>query len=140
VIEGTYQVISESYRRMDDVAAWNGTTLNRDEQMALAESAHVLRFADAEGNVETPIRPEQLLGQRRREDSAPDLWTTHNVLQENVIRGGLSAWGRTADGRRRQTTTRQVNNIDGDIKLNRALWLLSQRMAELKGVATARAA
>ena len=27
----------------------------------------------------------------------------------------------------------QVNGIDQDVKLNKALWILSQRMAEMKG-------
>lgn len=51
------------------------------------------------------------------------------------MRGGLHAMGRDANNRARRVTTREVRNIDGDVKLNRALWLLSQRMAELKAAA-----
>ena len=41
-------------------------------------------------------------------------------------------------GRRvRRVSTRAVNGIDQDIKLNKALWVLSQKMVELKGVKTA---
>jgi hypothetical protein len=59
-----------------------------------------------------------------------------NVVQENVIKGGLSAMRR--DGREtRRVTTREVRGIDQDVKLNRALWQLAERMAELKGVRTA---
>jgi hypothetical protein len=96
---------------------------------ALAEAAHVLRFADADGDINTPIRPDQLLIPRRRDDRANDLWTTFNVVQENVIKGGLSAMGRDANGRRRRTTTRQVNGIDQDVRLNKALFVLAERMA-----------
>jgi hypothetical protein len=46
--------------------------------------------------------------------------------------GGLSAWGHDANGHRRRTTTREVKAIDQDVKLNRALWHLAERMAELK--------
>jgi hypothetical protein len=42
------------------------------------------------------------------------------VVQENVIKGGLHGVGR------------DVNGIDQDIKLNKALWLLGERMAALK--------
>jgi hypothetical protein len=30
-------------------------------------------------------------------------------------------------------TTREIKGIDQDVKLNRALWMLAERMAELKG-------
>ena len=32
----------------------------------------------------------------------------------------------------RRITTREVKGIDQDVKLNRALWMLAERMAELK--------
>ncbi|PYD09527.1 DUF945 domain-containing protein, partial [Pseudomonas savastanoi pv. glycinea] len=44
----------------------------------------------------------------------------------NTIKGGLT--GRNKQGRR--TTTRAVNGIDQDVKLNRALWVLAQAMGE----------
>ena len=70
---------------------WSRIALDCDAKAALAASAHALRFGDADGKVATPIRPEQLLTPRRAEDRADDLWTTLNVIQENVMRGGLSA-------------------------------------------------
>jgi len=71
-----------------------------------------------------------------------DLWHTLNVVQENVIRGGLHGTVRGIDpdtNRRtfRRVTTREVRGIDQDVKLNRALWMLAERMAELKGAAIA---
>ena len=136
VIEGSYTVLEESKRALAAADEWAGVTLSRDERMALAESAHVLRFGEAEGGQPaTPIRPEQMLSVRRHEDRAADLWTVTNVIQENAIRGGLTAIGRDADNRRRRVTTRPVNGIDQDVKLNRALWLLGERMAQLKAAA-----
>ena len=135
VIEATFTVLGEAHLTLDKAEAWAGVRLLTDERRALAEAAHVLRFGDAEGNVKTPIQPVQLLQPRRREDQGNDLWNTHNVLQENMIRGGLQNYGTDANGRSRRVTTKGVNNIDGDVKLNRALWLLSQRMADLKKAA-----
>jgi len=132
VIDGSYQVLSESRQAVEAADTWAGITLDRDEQMAMAEAAHVIRFADADGNLETPIAPGQLLQVRRREDEGVDLWHTTNRIQENVIRGGLTAWGRDANNRPRRTTTREVKGIDADVKINRALWLLTERMAALK--------
>ena len=135
VIEGSYTVLEESKRALSAAGAWAGVTLNRDERMAMAEAAHVLRFADAEGETDTPIQAAQLLSTRRHDDTGADLWRTFNVVQENVIRGGLTAIGRDAAGRRRRTTTREVKGIDQDVRLNKALWVLGERMAAIKAAA-----
>ena len=135
VIEGSYTVLEESRRALTAADEWAGVTLNRDEQVAMAEAAHVLRFGDADGETETPIKAAQLLNVRRQADNAPDLWRTFNRVQENVIRGGVTAWGRDANNRPRRVTTREVKGIDQDVRLNRALWVLGERMAALKGAA-----
>jgi hypothetical protein len=62
-----------------------------------------------------------------------DLWTTFNVVQENIIRGGLRGRKRSSNGRMRNMTTRPVKALDRNIKLNQALWVLTEKMAELKG-------
>ena len=63
-----------------------------------------------------------------------------NVAQENALRGGVHGARRDDNGIRRLVTTRAVNGIDGQTTLNRALWALSERMAELKGSPVAQAA
>lgn len=132
VIEGAFTVIEESKAAVEKAEHWGSLRLSHDEKQVMAEAAHVLRFGDSEGNTDTAIEPAQLLRARRTDDRSDNLWLTHNVIQENVIRGGLSAWARDANNRQRRVTTREVRNIDGDVKLNRALWMLSQKMAELK--------
>ncbi len=134
VIEGTYRVLEQAHGALAAPEGWGAVNLNRDERMAFAEAAHMIRFGDADGNVDTAIKPEQLLAPRRADDRGHDLWTTFNVAQENVIRGGLTTFTRDANNRRRRTTTRAVNGIDQDVKLNKALWLLAQRIGEIKGV------
>ncbi|OAT50876.1 hypothetical protein M997_0233 [Proteus hauseri ATCC 700826] len=47
----------------------------------------------------------------------------HQCLQKNLIKGGLS--GKNTKGKRAHT--RSVNGIDGDIKLNKALWVITKR-------------
>ncbi|MCK7615014.1 DUF932 domain-containing protein [Roseibium sediminicola] len=137
VIEGTYRVMKEAEKALIAPADWSMLNLNTDERHAFAEAAHVLRFGDAEGETNTPVKPQQLLDPRRRGDTGKDLWTTFNVTQENMIRGGIRAVSREANGRRRQSRTRAVNGIDQDIKLNKALWVLTEKMAELKGFSAA---
>ena len=136
VIEGSYTVLEGSKQALDQADAWAGVSLSRDEQNAMAESVHVLRFGGGEeGEPATPIKPAQLLTVRRNEDASRDLWTTTNVLQENAIRGGLTAWGRDANNHPRRVTSREVRGIDQDVRLNRALWLLGERMAQIKAAA-----
>ncbi len=133
VIEGTYRVLGEAQKTLEAPVQWSTLQLAAPERQALAEAAHVLRFADAEGEITTPIQPDQLLTPRRYDDANKrDLWHTFNIVQENVIRGGLRGVGHDANNRRRRVTTRAVNGIDQDVKLNKALWVLAERMAALK--------
>jgi hypothetical protein len=131
VIEGTFHVIDEAQKALAAPQDWSQIEMGRDARAVFAEAAHVLRFGDAEGEVNTPIVPDQLLQTRRYEDRATDLWTTFNVVQENAIRGGLTAIGRDANNRRRRTTTREVRGIDQDVRLNKALFVLADRMANI---------
>lgn len=132
VIDGTYRVLNEAESVMAAPQDWAQRRLNREAAMVLAEGAHLLRFGDAEGNVSTPIQPQQLLQPRRREDQTNDLWTTFNVIQENVVKGGVRGVRvDTETGQRRRMSTRGVNGIDQDVKLNKALWLLGERMNQL---------
>lgn len=131
VIEGTYHVLSEAQKALAAPQDWSQIGMAPEARAAFSEAAHILRFADAEGEVTTPVQPCQLLQARRVDDRATDLWTTFNVVQENVIRGGLHATGRDANNHRRRVTTREVRGIDQDVRLNKALFVLAERMASL---------
>lgn len=135
VIEGTYRVLDSAEEAMKAPQDWPRIKLSRDEQQIFAEAAHEVRFADADGKVETPIKPAQLLIARRTGDQQNDLWSTFNVVQENAVKGGLSAMGYDANNRPRRTTSREVKGIDQDLKLNRALFTLASKLAELKQAA-----
>jgi hypothetical protein len=146
VIEGSYRIVSDSEVAMERVAQWSNLQLTTGEQSAFAEAAHTMRFADSEGTVTTPITPTQLLAPRRHWDNGNDLWHTFNRVQENVIQGGLSARTRSSYdelGRfvpSRRVSTREIKGIDQDVRLNRALWTLAEKMAELRGVPAVAAA
>jgi hypothetical protein len=128
-------VLNEAEKALVAPQDWAKQVLAREEREALAEAAHVLRFGDAEGEVSTPVQPDQLLRPRRFEDRRNDLWSTFNVVQENVIKGGVTAIGQDANGRARRVTSRAINGIDQDVKLNKALWVLAERMAQIKSAA-----
>lgn len=135
VIEGTYRVLGEAQKALAAPADWSKIGLTDQDRGAFAEAAHVLRFGDAEGNVTTPIKPTALLRARRYDDCERDVWSTFNVVQENVIKGGVHGAGYDANKRWTSRTSRAVNGIDQDVRLNKALWILAAKMAELKQAA-----
>lgn len=128
VIEGAYSVVNDFDRVNEQIDGMKAIALNPDQQRALATAALALRFDDPEN---CGIRPEQVIRPRRAEDKAPDIWTTFNVIQENVIRGGLRGVKRDEHGRRRNVSTRTVNGIDQNVALNRGLWVLAEEMRKL---------
>lgn len=121
VLEGAYSIVEDFPVIADKVEEWSAVELDPQVRLAFAASAKVLRF-DEDANV----APDQLLYPRRYGDRRNDLFTTFNVVQENLIRGGLYA-GRK-NGRRQ--TTRKVTSVDRDLKLNRALWTLADALAK----------
>lgn len=132
VVEGTYSVLDRSQLLLEAPEKFAEVHLNGDEQQAFANAAHILRFGEPEGPVQV-IEPTQLLKVRRPGDSANDLWTVFNRVQENAIKGGLQGVRVNEDtGQTRRVTTRQIKGIDQDVKLNRALWVLAESMANLK--------
>jgi hypothetical protein len=114
----------------DQVSALKEIHLLEEERQIFAEAAHRLVYDAPET---APIKPEKLLGSRRFADDNSDLFTTYNVVQENIIKGGLHGAVYNPETRKtRKITTRPVRSLDRDIKLNQALWVLTEKMAEFK--------
>lgn len=120
VIEGAYEVLGIFDRIEESRESMLALTLTPQHQHALAHAALTYRY----GEEHHPVTESQILMPRRWEDKKDDLWTTFQRVQENLSKGGLS--GRSATGKRAQT--RAINGIDGDIKLNRALWVMAEQL------------
>lgn len=123
VIEGAYEVLGVFDRVEEKRDAMQSLLLPHVAQQAMANAALTYRF----GEEHQPVTATQILTPRRYEDRQDDLWTTYQRLQENLLKGGLP--GRTAKGK--HSHTRAVNGIDGDVKLNRALWVMAENMMDL---------
>ncbi|ENI4206396.1 DUF945 domain-containing protein [Salmonella enterica] len=122
VIEGAYDVLGVFERVEEKREAMQSLLLPPPAQQALAKAALTYRF----GEEHQPVAATQILTPRRYEDRKDDLWSVFNRIQENLLKGGLP--GRTAKGKR--SHTRAVNGIDGDVKLNRALWVMAEQMQQ----------
>jgi hypothetical protein len=125
VIEGTCEIVAALPAIAAQVETFRQIELQPAEQETLAEAALGLRWDAGKA----PIAPDQLLQVRRVEDRRGDLWTTYQRIQENMLKGGQPGIGGTG----RRLTTRAVRSVDGNVKINQALWRLTERMAELKG-------
>ncbi|EGX3499242.1 DUF945 domain-containing protein [Salmonella enterica] len=122
VIEGAYEVLNVFDRVEEKRDAMQSLLLPTPAQQAFAKAALTYRF----GEEHQPVTASQILTPRRYEDRQNDLWSVFNRCQENLLKGGLP--GRTAKGKR--SHTRAVKGIDGDVRLNRALWVMAEQLQQ----------
>lgn len=133
VIEGVRAGAHEIGHELAEVAPliedMKTTPLNTEESRLLASHALALRFDD-----DTAGRVDDALRTRRYEDRPREanLWTTYNVVQENVIRGGIRAERTDANGRSKTTRARAVGSVERDLKLNAQLFALAREFHALK--------
>ena len=128
VIEGAYRVISEGPLSIELAGQMDATRLDRGEQLALADAARRLRWDEGEPQPE----PVALLTTRRAADNTATVWGAFNAIQENLMRGGGGYHFRNERNEIKTRSSRPVRNIDGDRKLNTALWTLAENMRQLK--------
>jgi hypothetical protein len=111
-ISERFEALATAVERMER------TVLDAGERLEFAAQALAARFPkDLQGAVE----PSRFLVPRRPEDVGNDLWRTFNVLQENLLRGGIVR--RSASNR--LTRTRGITAIREDVRLNSMLWELA---------------
>jgi hypothetical protein len=120
ILDASYGIIDQAPTAIKQIDDWSKHALTRPQQLAYAEAA-----LDLVDHTFKPS-PEQLIAARRDKDNKSDVWTTFTVVQENLMRGGQET--RNADGRRRHV--RAIRSVNEDIRLNRALWRLTEALAE----------
>lgn len=126
VITGSLKVLDSVPQIMGNIEAMKARRLSPAESRALAIGAIAMRWDDP---ATAPVSPEKLLTPRRYEDDKKDLYTTLNVIQENIIRGGQKDHGRRhPDSRKPFARTRSVKGIDENVKLNKALWHMAEAL------------
>lgn len=100
----------------ETIEAMRHTLLDAPRRLALASDALALRYP--EEPVGVAVAPADLLEATRSEDEGCDLWRTYNVIQEHLIRGGLTR--RTPTNR--IVKTKGIRAIREDVRLNVRLW------------------
>lgn len=120
ILENATNIVENSNQIFELKSMWEGIELNYIQKYELAAAAHRLKFEERV----TPVKPEDFLIVRREEDNKNDLWTVFNVIQENLINGGI-----VRRGSHRQMRTRPIRNIYQNIRLNQSLWEEASKLA-----------
>jgi hypothetical protein len=131
VVKASFSVLEGLPRIADSVERMRSIQLDSLERQAFANCAARLRWKDEE----VPLEPTRLLHARRSEDSGRDLWSTYNVVQENLVKGGFSAG---LIGRRRRV--RALGSVDANLNVNKGLWGLTEELQKLRAQAAEAAA
>lgn len=105
------------------VAKFKELKMSDAQQVSYAQEAIEL-LSDSQKFI---VKPVDLLSARREDDKHSDLWHTFNRVQENFVRGGIARTNLKGKSRK----TREIKNIDRSIKVNRELWELTERTAQL---------
>jgi len=111
-------------RLMNKIEKLESINLSEVEKESFAKSSIPLRF-----DAHLKINPKDLLVPHREEDYKDDLYTTLNVIQENLIRGNIS--GENKDTQRK-FTSREIKSISKDVTVNKGLWDIAERIALIK--------
>lgn len=106
------------------INSFESVVLSQTEQESFARSSIPLRF---EKHLQVDFK--DLLIPHRDEDMKDDLYTTLNVIQENLLRGNISGVNRETG---RRFTSREITSISKDVDVNQGLWDIAERIASIK--------
>jgi Domain of unknown function (DUF932) len=126
VMQRVTMLLSHTGEVVGRVEAMRCTMLTKSSSLQFATAALAMRYADDAGKVSSPITATDLLVPRRKEDTKMDLWSVFNVVQENMLRGGLI--GKSTQGRRVQT--RAVVDVRKNVMYNAGLWSLAAALVK----------
>lgn len=96
---------------------------NIAERIALADTAIKTRFGDERPASFIADMRRAMLVRRRDEDEGDDIYTVMNVIQENILRGGMQyATNHTV---RRVAA---INSVDRNMNINQVLWSKAEEL------------
>jgi len=128
--EASYEIINNAPKIAGNMHEMKAIELSQSEREIFSESAALAIYGEKEA---IPFRTERLLTPRRYEDrNRNDLWSTFNIVQENIMKGSIRGLKKDGSGKVRSVTTRKIKSIDRDVRLNKALWNLTEKLKELK--------
>ena len=118
VKEASRQLVMNSSRIADKIGDWQNTELTSRSRHDFFTDAAKIRFENPDEGI-----IQDMSNVRREADRGTDLWSTFNVAQENLIRGGF------LNGTTRRMV-RPITSIQKDVKFNSQLWDLASTYSE----------
>lgn len=118
VLDGAFRIAAMAPEINKTIQRMTETQMSAEQQVAFAVEAAKLRWAAQVEKNEVNI--QNLLEFRRNADKGDSLWNIFNVVQENMIRGGVSVGTRRA---------RAVSSPIADIELNKDLFKVALKYA-----------
>jgi hypothetical protein len=109
---------------MQKIQMLESIELTQLEQESFARSSLPLRF---DKHLEVDFK--DILIPHRDEDTKSDLYTTLNVVQENLLRGNISGVNNITG---RRFTSKEIKSISKDVEVNQGLWDIAERIASIK--------
>ena len=91
ILEAARDITNNFEKSKIEIDKMKGTDLEPIEHEILAESSLIVKYRENEA----PINPKSLLSINRWDDRKKDLWTTFNVIEENVMKGGQKGISKT---------------------------------------------
>ncbi len=125
VIDAVFKVLESSSKGLEMSSEMQKIDLTHSQKYDFASEAFKLRFDD---QVFEDFSPLQLLTPRRHADKSENLFNIFNAAQENLIRGGIKVYKRDEKGRLSLSRTRAVGSIDANLKINKGLWSLAEKL------------
>ena len=116
------------------IKTFDAIDLTPDEKGIYAAAAASVKYDAEELEAKhKSINPISLLLPTRKEDAGNSLWKTFNVVQEKLTKGGKFLTRENKRGHVVRGKAKGITNISEDLRVNRALWALTEQMATLKG-------
>lgn len=137
VIEAVYDVVKTTPAIMGRIGDFRAIELDKPEQILMGQAALMVKYGEEGGADVRKYDPEELIRPIRREDRLEgtirnSLWNVFQTLQEKTVEKG-GRFARDEYGRRRKA--RAVASVSENVRINQGLWMLAEKMAELKGAA-----
>jgi len=127
VLGHAHDLLQQQEKVSGTIEQWKSIKLNQDQKVELAQAGINLRWGNDQVN--QPLSPSVVLLPNRIEDMGSDLWTVFNIVQENIIRGGLIDRSRTRFDGRSFRSVRPIKSISADLAINTGLWQAANDLA-----------
>ena len=119
---GAMKIVADELPKLGNVVDMMAhREINRSQQHDFAHHALELRYK----GLPPVLTTNQVLERHREADAGSDVWTTLNVIQENLL--SRTHQGRSFTGRR--SNIRAVKAIREDVRINRGLWDYAEKLA-----------